>query len=93
MEAAPVAPIEIRICVPPVESVKVQIEQRIRASLAGTPIEKISPAIVSCLWRVQAENGTVMYADWTGRYLIQGVVLDLKTGQMLETKTTGISNE
>jgi len=85
--------IEVRGCTEPTEVVRAQLEQRIRMAMAGTPIDKVAPAVVPCLWRIQAKNGAVMYADWSGRYLIQGAVIDLKTGQMLETKTTRIANE
>ncbi len=86
-------PVEIRSCAVPSVTARVQLEQRIRAAMAGTPIDTVTPAVVPCLWRVQAQNGVVMYADWTGRYLIQGAVIDLKTGHMLETKTTGNFDE
>ena len=84
---------EVRACATPSESARVQMEQRIKAALASTPIEKVLPSEITCLWKIQAKNGVVMYADWTGRYLIQGAVIDLNTGTMLETKTTGFSNE
>lgn len=91
MDNVPV--LEVRDCVAPAETLRAKLELRLKATLASTPIQAVTAAAIPCLWRIQAVNGTVMYADWTGRYLIQGAVIDLKTGQLLETKITGFPNE
>lgn len=66
---------------------------KIQDAMPKTKFVSILPSDIPSWYKLKTETGSVMYTDKTGSFVLIGLVLDLKKGEILDNQLEGTSSD